>query len=77
MQEFQNNELKKTLLLDEDKKTGEIKLPEMEKNSTHQIIGKMPKKDQTFILNGLRYKVTSSDLIRGKIVAKILRPQTQ
>ena len=74
MQEFQNDELKKTLLLDEDEETGEIKLPGMLKNSTHQIVGKMPKKDQVFTLNGLQYKVTRSDFIRGKIVAKILRP---
>ena len=74
MQEYINDELVKTKILEEDEQTGNLKLPEMQKNSTHQVVGKMPKKNQIFTLNGLRYRVTRSDFIRGKFVAKILMP---
>ena len=74
MQEYQNDQLIKTQILERDELTNNLKIPEMQKDSTHQIVGRIPEVNQCFVLNGLRYKVTRSDFVRGKIVAKIVKP---
>jgi len=43
--------------------------------ATHHVISKVSEKGEIVTINGLRYKVKSSDGIKGVIKAVILRPK--
>jgi hypothetical protein len=68
MQSYKNNELIKTQTGPLEKLTEEMK---KDKKSTHHVIGKIPKTGSEIIVNGLIYKVISSNPLKGMLVAKI------
>lgn len=70
MQEYKNDELVDTQML-----KGDGVVPKMRKDSTHQVIGKIPPKGSTITMNGLSFTITSCDNIKGRFVAMIKRPK--
>ena len=68
MQDYKDNELLKTAFLDNMKDQ-----PELTEGATHRIIGYIPKKDDIIPVNGLSFKVVSSDNLKGRFVAQILK----
>jgi Mg2+/Co2+ transporter CorC len=75
MQEFENEKLVDTQIMDSEE---ELKLREerlgMKPGSTHKIIGYIPKAGDSIIINGLRYKILNADSIKGRFVAQIEKP---
>lgn len=74
MQSYKNDELVSTLMGNGEQLKARMK--ELEGQATHHVIGKLPKKGEVVTVNGLRYKVTSSDGLEGKLRLRILRPRS-
>jgi len=73
MQSYKNDKLVSTLM-GTGEQLGE-RIKELEGRATHHVIGKLPKKGEVVTINGLRYKVVSSDGLEGKLRLRILRPR--
>ena len=56
-----------------DLKPLQLDVPPMKEDSTHQVIGKLPKKGQKITINGLVYETTFVDVVKGLFHAKINR----
>ena len=72
MQSYNESELIDTEQGTIDKLKKRIK--ELEGEATHHVIGHLPKKGDVVTINGLRFKVVSTDAIKGSLRAKLLRP---
>ena len=51
------------------------RIKELEGRATHHVIGALPQKGDKVTVNGLQYKVVSSDGIEGKLRLRIMRPK--
>jgi len=81
MQTFKNDELMKTQMgsienlakeiVQDVKKKEKKKVPDR----IHHVVGKIPKAGREFTLDGLLYRIVSSNPLRGIFIAKIKEPK--